>query len=95
MEKDDKKIINTNVNVISPNIVIQNSSSNNINQTDNKNIYTYRKIFKCDKKESPKKISHSLPRFNVIKDESNHKPAPVDLFKFKIVGINYIISQMK
>ena len=74
-EKEEKKISNENTNTLN------NSNPLNINNnkipTNNQAIFPYRKIFKCDKKESPKKfVSHSMPRFNVIKEESFNKPSP-------------------
>ena len=86
VEKEDIK--NTNTNNINYDIPI-NNGQNTIPQ-NNKNIISYRKIFRCDKKESPKKfISHSMPRFNVIRDESKAKPPQInyksnEIFKLKV-----------
>ena len=83
-EKEEKKISNIN-----PNPLNSIPINNNKIPTNNHNIFPYRKIFRCDKKESPKKIiSHSLPRFNVIKDESKSRPPTInpkstEIFKLK------------
>ena len=76
-EKEEKKIIKENTNLINnPNPI--NTNSNKIPANNNQTNFTYKKIFKCDKKESPKKFfSHSMPRFNVIKDEGLNKPSPI------------------
>ena len=85
IEKEDKII--TNISTIPVNNTIP--INNNINKIPNQNIFPYRKMFKCDKKESPKKFtSQSMPRFNVIKDESKSKPPPInhksdEIFKLK------------
>ena len=85
-DKEEKKELNPNANA-SKNI---NPVNNNKTSNNNQVIYPYRKIFKCDKKESPKKfISHSMPRFNVIKGESSNKPSPInaksnEIFKLKV-----------
>ena len=88
-EKEEKKVLNVNTNnTENPSPINNNQIPNN-----NQNIYTYRKIFKCDKKESPKKfISHTTPRFNVIKDESLTRPAPVNAKSYDIIKLKVNFS---
>ena len=92
-EKEEKKIINEKTNIINnSNPINTNNNNNKIPINNNQTNFTYKKIFKCDKKESPKKFfSHSLPRFNVIKDEGMNKPSPIpvnikstDILKLKV-----------
>ena len=86
VEKEDKKITNINNNIV--NSIIP--ESNNVAKVQNQNIFQKKQMFKCDKKESPKKFtSHSMPRFNVYKDESKIRPPTInhksnEIFKLKM-----------